>query len=70
MTATTYSTYYQYELTKLIKADIERLTTEMTTDYGPVTDYAAYRYHIGTIKGLRRALELCDEAEAILNGKE
>jgi hypothetical protein len=70
MAATTYATYYQYELSKLLKEEIERLTSAITAEYEVVSDYSSYRYHIGQIKGLRRALELCDEAEAVANGKE
>ena len=70
MAATTYSTYYQYELSKLLKEEIDRLTVNITSEYELVSDYASYRYHIGQIKGLRRALELCDDAEAVVNSKE
>jgi hypothetical protein len=70
MAATTYSTYYQYELSKLLKEEIDRLTGNLTSEYELVSDYASYRYHIGQIKGLRRALELCDEAEAVANSRE
>ena len=70
MAATTYQTYYQYELGKLLREEIDRITTQITSEYELVSDYASYRYHIGLIKGLRRALELCDDAEAVVNGKE
>lgn len=70
MAATTYATYYQYELSKLLKEEIERLTAVITSEFDMVSDFASYRYHIGQIRGLRRALELCDEAEAVVNGKE
>lgn len=70
MTATTYQAYYQYELKKLIEEQIQRLSEIVTADNGVVVDYATYRHHIGQIKGLRIALELCDEAEAVVNGKK
>jgi len=70
MSATTYQTFYQYELNKLLQDEIDRLTAVITAEYDLVSDFASYRYHIGQIKGLRRALELCDEAEAVVNGKE
>ena len=70
MAATTYQTFYQYELSKLLKEEIDRLTVLITSEYDLVGDYSSYRYHIGQIKGLRRALQLCDEAEAVVNGKE
>jgi hypothetical protein len=70
MAITTYQTYYVHELKKLIKEEIERLTSTITSEYEVVSDYSSYRYHIGQIKGLRKALELCDEAEAVVNGAE
>ena len=70
MAATTYQTYYQYELSKLLKEEIDRLTSTITAEYEVVSDYTSYRYHIGQIKGLRRALELCDEAETVVNSRE
>lgn len=70
MAATTYQAYYQYELKKLIEAEIQRLTDIVTAESGVIDDFAAYRHHIGQIRGLRIALELCDEAEAVVNGKE
>jgi len=70
MGVTTYQTYYEYELKKILQAEIDRLTATITAEYEVVSDYSSYRYHIGQIKGLRRALELCDEAEAVVNGRE
>lgn len=68
---TTYQAYYQYELKKLIAAEIERLKETLVSSY-QITgfDFSAYRHHVGKVEGLRMALELCDEAEAIVNGKE
>jgi hypothetical protein len=68
---TTYQAYYQYELKKLITAEIERLKETLVSSY-QITgfDFSAYRHHVGKVEGLRMALELCDEAEAIVNGKE
>lgn len=70
MSVTTYQTHYEYQLKKLIEAEIQRLTEIVTADNGVVIEYDTYRYYIGTIRGLRTALELCDEAEAVVNGKE
>jgi hypothetical protein len=68
---TTYQAYYQYELKKLINSDIDRLKEELLSSY-KITgfDFSSYRHHVGRIEGLRMALELCEEAEAIVNGKE
>jgi hypothetical protein len=68
---TSYQAYYQYELQKLINIDIDRLKEDLVSSY-KITgfDFSAYRHHVGKIEGLRMALELCEEAEAITNGKE
>lgn len=70
MAATTYSTFYEYELKKLLNEEIARLTSVVTAEHEVVSDYPAYRYYIGLIQGIRRAMQLCDEADAIVNGKE
>jgi hypothetical protein len=69
--ATTYQAYYQYELKKLINIEIDRVKELLVTSYHiDGFDFSAYRHHVGKIEGLRMALELCDEADAIVNGKE
>jgi hypothetical protein len=69
--ATTYQAYYQYELKKLINAEIERIKDLLVTSYHiEGFDFSAYRHQVGKIEGLRMALELCEEADAIVNGKE
>jgi flagellar motor component MotA len=68
--ATTYQAYYRHELNKLLNEEIQRMTDKVTGSYQAINDFADYRYHIGVINGLRKALELCDEAEAVVNGKE
>jgi hypothetical protein len=68
---TTYQAYYQYELKKLIGAEIERLKEALVSSYQiNGFDFSGYRHHVGKIEGLRTALDLCDDAEAIVNGKE
>jgi hypothetical protein len=69
--ATTYQAYYQYELKKLLNSEIERIKEMLVSSYQiEGFDFSAYRHHVGKIEGLRIALELCDEADAIVNGKE
>jgi hypothetical protein len=69
--ATTYQAYYQYELKKSIEESVERLKEALVTSYQiEGFDFSAYRHQIGRIEGLRMALDLCDEAEAIVNGRE
>jgi hypothetical protein len=70
MTVATYQTYYKHELNKLLEAEIERMTDKVVGSYQSITDFSDYRYHIGVIYGLRKAIELCDDAEAVINGKE
>jgi hypothetical protein len=33
-------------------------------------DYSGYKHQVGRIEGLRRAIELLDEAESVLNGDQ
>ena len=71
MAVTTHQMYYQYELKKALEADVERLKEALITSYQiEGFDFSAYRHQIGRIEGLRMAIELCDEVEAVLNGKE
>jgi hypothetical protein len=67
MAAQTYQTHYQYEIKKLIEEEIERLKNNMATN-GIITDIGEYRYYVGQITGLRKALYLCDDAETVVNG--
>lgn len=66
----TYQTHYQSALKKLIEEEIHRVTEILTQPHSvSVPDFSQYRYHIGCIEGLRKALTLCDEAEAIADGR-
>jgi hypothetical protein len=68
---TTYQAYYQYELKKLINAEIERIKETLVSSYQiEGFDFSGYRHQVGRVEGLRIALELCEDAEAIVNGKE
>ena len=68
---TTYQAYYQYELKKLLNAEIERIKETLVSSYQiEGFDFSSYRHQVGRVEGLRIALELCDDAEAIVNGKE
>lgn len=68
---TTYQAYYQYELKKLINAEIERIKETLVSSYQiEGFDFSGYRHQVGRVEGLRMALELCEDAEAIVNGKE
>lgn len=65
----TYSSFYQHELSKLIALEIEQRKEQLVTA-SAAFDFPAYRHHVGIIEGLRAALELCGEAERIVNGGE
>ena len=64
-----YQTFYQSELVKLINAEIDRLKDNLITAHTTM-DFSAYKHQVGVIDGLKRALELADEAETIANGGE
>lgn len=60
---------FRTELEQLLrKAVVERV--EIITQPHAVVDFAAYKHHVGVIEGLKMALELCDEAETIINKRE
>lgn len=65
----THSAYFQHELEKLIREEIERRKDQLVTA-SSTFDLSTYRHHVGIIEGLRAALELCDEADRIANGGE
>ena len=67
---TTYQAYYQYELKKLIHENIERLKEGLVSSYQiEGFDFSGYRHQVGRVEGLRLALQLCEDAEAIVKGK-
>lgn len=71
MSALTGQAYYQYELKRLLSEEIERLKENLLSAYHiEGFDFAAYRHQVGKIEGIRMAIELCDEAEAIINGAD
>lgn len=64
----TYSDLWQHEFKKLIVAELERLTTIITSPMGP-KDHAEYKQIVGQVQGLRRAVELSEEAQTIAQSK-
>jgi hypothetical protein len=64
----TYQTFYQHELKKLIVAEIDRLMENLGNGMS-TPDFPSYKHQVGIIEGLRRALQLCDEAEAIADSR-
>lgn len=67
--ALTYQAFFQHELEKVIKTEIQRLKDSLVLAHSTF-DFAAYKHQVGIIVGLQRALELVEEAEAIANGAE
>ena len=65
----TYQAFFQRELQKLIRAEIERLKDNLVSAH-LTFDYPAYKHQVGIINGLQRALELVDETESMTNGAE
>ena len=61
----TYNNQFEFELKKLIEEEIVRISENVLSGIG-VPDYADYKHQTGKITGLRMAVELCDEAQAIL----
>lgn len=63
----TFNALFQRELNKLVLLEIERLKENLSNGLS-TPDFAAYRHQVGVIEGLRKALELSNEAESIANG--
>ena len=62
----TYNNQFQIELIKLLETEIARIS-EIVMNGAGVTDFADYKHQTGKINGLRMAMELCEEAQTILN---
>ena len=62
----THQAYFQHELEKLIRIEIQILKDNLVTAH-MTFDYAGLKHHIGIIEGLQRALQLCEEAQSIAN---
>jgi hypothetical protein len=58
--------FYEAELRKLLQAEIDRLLEILGNGHG-TPDYSEYRHQIGKIAGLRTAMELMAEADAIVS---
>jgi hypothetical protein len=67
----TQQTFYQYELTKQIKMEIDRLKEALVSLHQVEGfDFSSYKHQVGRIEGLRTALELCEEVNVTISGKE
>jgi hypothetical protein len=65
----TYTAHFQSELEKLIQAEIERMKDTLVQGHASL-EYADYKYNVGIIQGLMRALDLASETESVLRGAE
>jgi hypothetical protein len=67
----TQQAFYQFELTKQIKMEIDRLKEALVSLHQVEGfDFSSYKHQVGRIEGLRTALELCEEVNATISGKE
>lgn len=57
--------YMMHELKKLIRERMEHIGKNIAT--GGAEDFARYQRMVGTIEGLGLALDICDEAEKIVD---
>ena len=67
MTIFTTADKFKVEAENLIISEIDRLKESMAIGY--LENYESYKHVAGKISGLRSALELLNEAEAVCNGK-
>lgn len=65
----TYNSKFEKELKQLIEQTIEE-RKELLANGLSVVDFETYKHHVGIIKGLRMAVELCDEASLIIEGRD
>lgn len=65
----TFHALYIEQYKKLIDEELLRLMDSLTTN-GAITDFSAYKHRVGVIEGLKKALELSEEADAIANGRD
>jgi hypothetical protein len=65
----TFHAVYLNEYKKLLSEEIQRLMEIVLTNHA-IVDFPAYKHQIGVIEGLKKALELSEEADAIANGRD
>lgn len=65
----TTSMVFRAELEQLLaKAVAEQI--EIISAPHALVDFSAYKHHVGVIAGLKIAIDLCDEANSIINKRE
>ncbi len=65
----TYNSKFEKELKQLIQQTIEE-RKELLANGLSVVDFETYKHQVGIIKGLRMAIELCDEATLLIERRE
>lgn len=64
----TFHAKYLHHYKELIEEELQRIMEIVTSNHS-ITDFSAYKYQVGILDGLKKALELAEEADAIANGK-
>ena len=59
---------FRAELEKLIKQEVQRLMENVVVGHATI-DFPAYKHQVGVIDGLRIAMELCEQAQTIVDRK-
>ena len=65
----TLNTLFERELKKLIASAVEDRKDNLSTGLATI-DFPTYKHQVGIIKGLRLALEVCDEAALAIERRE
>jgi hypothetical protein len=65
----TFHALYVDQYQKLIEEEISRLL-EVILSNNAIHDFPSYKYRLGVIDGLKKALEISQEADAIANGRD
>lgn len=61
-----YNNMFEFELMKLVEAEITRLTDNVTNG-AAIVDYCDYKHQIGKISGLRAVFDLCEDVNKTLS---
>jgi hypothetical protein len=59
---------FRAELEKLLEEEVRRLMENIVVGHAAI-DFPAYKHQVGVIDGLRIALELCEQAQTIVDRK-
>lgn len=59
---------FRAELEKLIEQEVQRLMENVVVGHATI-DFPAYKHQVGVINGLRIAMELCEQAQTIVDRK-